>query len=145
MMNLRFAGLLLFISIFTFVNILSGQETTQSRQKTLYVSKLGHNTDGSSWIKAFSTIQAALDAIPDSSGGYRIIIRSDTYFEAMLFPAGNVPKKIIPTKPTMNRENPTHMPEARARKRTPNTTKAMSPMLGSIRLFPPQYLWPGMF
>lgn len=54
---------------------------------TLYVSKLGDNTDGSSWSKAFNTIQAALDAVPDDQGGHRIIIRPDTYMEAMLSPA----------------------------------------------------------
>ncbi len=57
-----------------------------SHQTTFYVSKLGHNTDGSSWVNAFNTIQAALDAIPDARGGYKIIIRPDTYFEAMLYP-----------------------------------------------------------
>ena len=54
---------------------------------TLYVSKLGDNSDGSSWDKAFTTIQAALDAIPDEKGGHRIIVRPDTYMEAMLAPA----------------------------------------------------------
>jgi hypothetical protein len=54
---------------------------------TLYVSKLGSDSDGSSWTNAFSTIQAALNAIPDDKGSHRIIIRPDTYFEAMLFPA----------------------------------------------------------
>jgi hypothetical protein len=54
---------------------------------TLYVSKLGDNSDGSSWERAFTTIQAALDAIPDDKGGHRIIIRPDTYMEAMLTPA----------------------------------------------------------
>ncbi len=54
---------------------------------TVYVSKLGNNSDGSSWANAFTTIQAALGAVPDDSGGYRIVIRPDTYFEAMLFPA----------------------------------------------------------
>jgi len=54
---------------------------------TLYVSKLGDNTDGASWEKGFSTIQAALDAVPDDSGGHRIVIRPDTYLEANLFPA----------------------------------------------------------
>ncbi len=53
---------------------------------TLYVSKLGNNTDGSSWINAFTTIQAALIAIPDDRGGHRIVVRPDTYFEAMLYP-----------------------------------------------------------
>jgi hypothetical protein len=54
---------------------------------TLYVSKLGDNSDGSSWTKAFTTIQAALDAVPDENGGHRIIVRPDTYMEAMLSPA----------------------------------------------------------
>jgi len=54
---------------------------------TLYVSKLGDHSDGSSWSKAFTTIQAALDAVPDDGGGHRIIVRPDTYLEAMLAPA----------------------------------------------------------
>lgn len=53
--------------------------------KTIYVSKLGDNTDGSSWQKAFRTIQAALLAVPDDKGGHRIIIRPDTYVEANLY------------------------------------------------------------
>jgi len=55
--------------------------------QTLFVSKLGDGSDGSSWAKAFHTIQAALNAVPDSKGGHRIIIRPDTYVEANLFPA----------------------------------------------------------
>ena len=55
--------------------------------KTLYVSKLGDNSDGSSWQKAFHTIQAALSAVPDNKGGHRIIVRPDTYVEANLAPA----------------------------------------------------------
>ena len=54
---------------------------------TLYVSKLGNNTDGQSWATAFTTIQAALDAVPDDQGGHRIVVRPDTYLEAMLSPA----------------------------------------------------------
>lgn len=54
---------------------------------TLHVSKLGDNSDGLSWETAFTTIQQALDAVPDADGGHRIIVRPDTYFEAMLFPA----------------------------------------------------------
>ena len=38
--------------------------------KTIYVSKLGDNSDGSSWQKAFHTIQAALLALPDNRGGH---------------------------------------------------------------------------
>ena len=52
--------------------------------KTLYVSKLGNNSDGSSWPRAFHTIQAALLAVPDDQGGHRLIIRPDAYVEANL-------------------------------------------------------------
>ncbi|MGB9595677.1 MAG: hypothetical protein ACPL7B_05300 [Candidatus Poribacteria bacterium] len=52
--------------------------------KTIYVSKLGDDSDGSSWSKAFRTIQKALDAVPDDKGGHRIIVRPDTYMESML-------------------------------------------------------------
>lgn len=53
----------------------------------LYVSKLGDDSDGASWATAFRTIQQALDAVGDGDGGYRIIVRPDTYMEAMLSPA----------------------------------------------------------
>jgi len=55
--------------------------------QTLYVSKLGDDSDGSSWAKAYRTIQAALGAVPDAEGGHRIIVRPDTYLEANLYPA----------------------------------------------------------
>ncbi|MBI2927596.1 MAG: hypothetical protein HYY24_18015 [Verrucomicrobia bacterium] len=58
-----------------------------SAGQTLYVSKLGDNSDGSSWAKAFRTIQAALSVVPDAQGGHRIVVRPDTYMEANLFPA----------------------------------------------------------
>jgi len=64
----------------------SGKEKLRENT-TLYVSKLGDNSDGSSWAKAFTTIQAALDAVPDEKGAHRIIVRPDTYMEAMLAPA----------------------------------------------------------
>ena len=54
---------------------------------TLYVSKHGDNSDGSSWGKAFHTIQAALLAVPDAQGGHRVVIRPDTYVEANLYPS----------------------------------------------------------
>lgn len=54
---------------------------------TIYVSKLGDNTNGSSWQKAYHSIQAALSAIPDDEGGHTIIIRPDTYVEANLYTA----------------------------------------------------------
>ena len=53
---------------------------------TLYVSKLGDNTDGTSWQTAFHTIQTALSAVPDDKGGHRIIVRPDTYMEANMLP-----------------------------------------------------------
>lgn len=52
-----------------------------------FVSKLGDNSDGRSWATAFNTLQAALDAVPDDKGGYRIVVRPDTYMEANLAPA----------------------------------------------------------
>jgi hypothetical protein len=55
--------------------------------KTIYVSKLGDNSDGSSWQKAFQTIQAALSAVPDDKGGHQILVRPDRYVEANLAPA----------------------------------------------------------
>ncbi|HOY59675.1 MAG TPA: hypothetical protein PK640_16270 [Verrucomicrobiota bacterium] len=60
----------------------SGREGT-----TLYVSKLGDNSDGRSWAKAFHSIQAALSAVPDTDGGHRVIVRPDRYTEANLAPA----------------------------------------------------------
>jgi len=53
--------------------------------KTFYVSKRGDNSDGSSWSKAFHTIQAALLAVPDDRGGHQVIVRPDTYVEANLY------------------------------------------------------------
>ena len=50
----------------------------------MYVSKLGNNSDGKSWKRAFNSIKAALSAVPDDRGGHRIIIRPDTYVEANL-------------------------------------------------------------
>lgn len=54
----------------------------------IYVSKLGDNSDGSCWRKAYHTIQTALSAIPDDKGGHKIIVRPDTYVEANLSPTG---------------------------------------------------------
>jgi hypothetical protein len=55
--------------------------------RQIFVSKLGDDSDGSSWAKAFKTIQKALSAVPDDQGGWRIVVRPDTYMEANLFPA----------------------------------------------------------
>jgi hypothetical protein len=41
------------------------------RGVTLYVSRLGEDSDGRSWRTAFRTIQKALDAVPDDKGGHR--------------------------------------------------------------------------
>jgi len=60
---------------------------SQHPSSKLFVSKLGDNSDGSSWARAFRTVQAALNAVPDDRGQHRIIIRPDTYMEANLFPA----------------------------------------------------------
>ncbi|MDD4869011.1 MAG: hypothetical protein PHR77_00520 [Kiritimatiellae bacterium] len=60
---------------------------SSGKEKTIYVSKLGDNSDGTSWRKAFRTIQAALLAVPDDKGDHRIIIRPDTYVEANLYTA----------------------------------------------------------
>ncbi len=54
---------------------------------TFYVSKLGDNSDGRTWQKAFKTIQQALLAIPDNQGGHRIVVRPDIYVEANLYPS----------------------------------------------------------
>lgn len=58
-----------------------------ARAADLHVSKLGDGSDGSSWAKAFKTVQAALSAIPDDHGGHRILVRPDAYMEANLYPA----------------------------------------------------------
>ena len=57
---------------------------TGRKGTVIYVSKLGDNSDGSSWKKAYQTIQAALSAVPDDKGGHIIIVRPDTYVEANL-------------------------------------------------------------
>jgi hypothetical protein len=71
----------------------------RSQGKTLFVSKLGDDSDGSSWPHAFRTIQRALNAVPDEKGGHRINVRPDTYMEANLFPAhkgaGDAPNELI--------------------------------------------------
>lgn len=59
----------------------SAADYTGRKGATLYVSKLGDNSDGTSWQKAFHTLQAALLSVPDDKGGHTIIIRPDTYFQ----------------------------------------------------------------
>lgn len=54
--------------------------------QTLYVSKQGDNSDGSSWKKAYQTIQSALSRVANDQGGHKIIVRPDTYMEANLAP-----------------------------------------------------------
>jgi hypothetical protein len=58
-----------------------------AQAETFYVSKLGNDAGGLTWATAFTTIQAALDAIPNDQGGHRIVVRPDTYMEAMLSPS----------------------------------------------------------
>jgi len=65
----------------------SANDEADRKPVTLYVSKLSDGSDGSTWAKAFHTIQAALDAVGDEYGGHRIIVRPDTYVEANLAPA----------------------------------------------------------
>ncbi|MFH0761419.1 MAG: hypothetical protein V2A67_07940 [Bacteroidota bacterium] len=65
----------------------SAPDYTGRKGTIVYVSKSGDNSDGSSWEKAFHSIQAALLAIPDDKGGHSIVIRPDTYSEANLYPA----------------------------------------------------------
>ncbi|MFH1924004.1 MAG: hypothetical protein ABIP48_29470 [Planctomycetota bacterium] len=60
---------------------------TGRKGTTIYVSKLGDDSDGTSWEKAFHTIQKALLAVPDEKGGHRVVVRPDTYSEANLYPA----------------------------------------------------------
>jgi len=56
-------------------------------RSTIYVSKIGDNSDGHAWKTAFHTVQQALAAVPDAEGGHRIVVRPDVYMEANLFPA----------------------------------------------------------
>ncbi len=73
------------LAVYIFSSLVRSEDSI-ANSPVFYVSKLGDNSDGSSWAKAFNTIQAALNIIPDNQGGYKIIIRPDTYFEAMLYP-----------------------------------------------------------
>ena len=59
----------------------SGREGT-----TIYVSKLGDDSDGSSWEKAYNSVQKAIQSIPDDKGGHRVIVRPDHYIEPNLAP-----------------------------------------------------------
>lgn len=77
----------IFSICFSWQTALSAAPNPIHKGATLYVSKLGNNTDGRSWTTAFNTIQKALDAVPDDKGGYTIIVRPDTYVEANLAPA----------------------------------------------------------
>lgn len=53
---------------------------------TIYVSKLGDDSDGASWKTAFHSIQKAIQSIPDDEGGHQVIIRPDHYVEPNLAP-----------------------------------------------------------
>lgn len=83
---------LLFATLFAICSTRAAEDnsdlTKANRQGvTLYVSKLGDNSDGRTWQTAFHSIQAALLAVPDNQGGHRVIVRPDTYAEANLYPA----------------------------------------------------------
>ncbi len=91
MPRLYLLALLLFIVLFTFTTPLSaaspvpGDDGYAGRVgKTIYVSKAGDNSDGSSWAKAYHKIQDGLNAVPDAKGGHRVIVRPDHYFEPNL-------------------------------------------------------------
>ena len=60
----------------------AASDYTGRKGVTLSVSKLGDNSDGTSWQKAFHTLQAVMDAIPDDRGGHSIVVRPDRYVEA---------------------------------------------------------------
>lgn len=57
-----------------------------SARTNIYVSKAGNDSDGKTWATAFTTIQRGLDAVPNDRGGYRVVVRPDTYYEANLLP-----------------------------------------------------------
>ena len=51
-----------------------------------YVSKLGDDSDGKTWATAYRSVQKALDNIPEATGGVRVVVRPDRYFEPNLLP-----------------------------------------------------------
>lgn len=67
--------------------VMAAPEKETQSGATIYVSDQGDNSDGSSWEKAFHTIQAALSAVPNDRGGHRVVVRPGTYAEANLDPA----------------------------------------------------------
>jgi hypothetical protein len=85
----RWAGLVLLASVCAKSELAGSTVSSGADQHslTLHVSKLGDNSDGRSWSKAFHTIQAALQAVPDDRGGHRVLVRPGTYAEANLWPA----------------------------------------------------------
>lgn len=81
-------GILLSMLVLVVPARLPAGEPGQTRNGvTLHVSKRGDNSDGSSWAKAYHTIQTALLAVPDDKGGHRVVVRPDTYVEANLYPS----------------------------------------------------------
>ena len=54
---------------------------------SVYVSKLGDGSDGKTWATAYRSVQSALDNLPDSPTGVRVIVRPDRYFEPNLLPS----------------------------------------------------------
>ena len=85
------AALVLILSLLSNISVVASNSVDPSAKDykgrkgmTFYVSMKGDNTDGSNWMKAYHSIQAALTAIPDDKGGHIIIVRPDTYVEANL-------------------------------------------------------------
>ncbi len=85
------AALVLILSLLSNISVVASNSVDPSAKDykgrkgmTFYVSMKGDNTDGSNWMKAYHSIQAALTAIPDDMGGHIIIVRPDTYVEANL-------------------------------------------------------------
>ncbi|MBQ9874415.1 MAG: hypothetical protein IJM30_08115 [Thermoguttaceae bacterium] len=56
-------------------------------RKNVYVSKLGDDSDGATWETAYRSVRKALDNLPESEGGVRVIVRPDRYFEPNLLPS----------------------------------------------------------
>ncbi len=74
------------LSVFASVSVDPSAKDFKGRKgTTIFVSKLGNNSDGSSWKNGYNTIQRALSSIPDDKGGHIINVRPDTYVEANLY------------------------------------------------------------
>lgn len=79
-------ALTLVIATLTQATNVRAEAPTATSPVTLYVSPLGDNSDGSSWDTAFTSVQAAIAAVPNDQGGHKVVVRSGTYVEANLAP-----------------------------------------------------------